>query len=413
MMAAGRSKMAARRLAPVPALLLCFALLSVLYVRKTSCITSYSREELLHIRRITPDNLELFANIPEDILDVNNTGSPPWGNTSSTKRRRTGVVSRFRRWPYRPPLPALILSNVRSLKNKMDELLLLTQTDRNYSDCSAFCFTETWLDQSVPDEAVTPPGFTIFRADRSVKLSLKSKGGGISLMVNQRWCNNSTILHRHCSPDLEFISLKCRPYYPPREFASIILIGVYVPPQANANTAISELSQHISSVENSNPDTSVIVLGDFNHTNLSTELPNYKQQVTCHSRESKTLDHCYISVSDAYREFPRAPLGRSDHAVLLLIPKYRQKLKSVKKTSKSIRSWSIDAIETLKGCFECTNWDIFSAACDSLDELTDTVMSYVKFCEEICIPTKTVTFYGNKKPWFSKDLHLLRKELCI
>ncbi|CAM4548541.1 unnamed protein product [Leuciscus chuanchicus] len=142
----------------------------------------YCREELLHIRRITADNLELFANIPEDILDVNNTGSPPWGNTSSTKRRRTGVVSRFRRRPYRPPLPALILSNVRSLKNKMDELLLLTQTDRNYSDCSAFCFTETWLDQWVPDEAVTPPGFTIFRADRSVKLSLKSKGGGISLM---------------------------------------------------------------------------------------------------------------------------------------------------------------------------------------------------------------------------------------
>ncbi|KAI4818402.1 hypothetical protein KUCAC02_011744, partial [Chaenocephalus aceratus] len=75
------------------------------------------------------------------------------------------------------------------------------------------------------------------------------------------------------------------------EFASIIIIGVYIPPEANANTTMSDLASHISSVENAHPDAAIIVLGDFNHTNLSMELPNYHQQVTCPSRGNNTLDH--------------------------------------------------------------------------------------------------------------------------
>ncbi|KAI4800299.1 hypothetical protein KUCAC02_013344, partial [Chaenocephalus aceratus] len=84
---------------------------------------------------------------------------------------------------------------------------------------------------------------------------------------------------------------------------------VYIPPEANANTTLSKLASHISSVENSHPDGAIIVLGDFNHTNLSTELPNYHQQVTCPSRGNNTLDHCYTPLKEAYRASAGAPLG--------------------------------------------------------------------------------------------------------
>ena len=34
----------------------------------------------------------------------------------------------------------------------------------------------------------------------------------------------------------------------------------------------------------------------------------------------------------------------------------------------------------------------------------DTVTSYVSFCTDSCIPSKSVTNYANDKPWFSKDI---------
>ncbi|KAM3866909.1 uncharacterized protein ACN63O_008607 [Diretmus argenteus] len=196
------------------------------------------------------------------------------------------------------------------------------------------------------------------------------------------------------------------------EFASVILVGVYIPPSANANTAITELATSISSVENDHPDGAVIVLGDFNYASLSTELPNYIQQVTCPSRGDNTLDHCYVASSEAYRSFPRARLGNSDHAMLLLIPKYRQKLKSTKVTTKTVKSWSSANIDTLRACFECTDWDVFCPGADTscLEEHYDAMTSWVKYCDESHITTKTVKIYSNNKPWFNKDIQLLRKE---
>lgn len=47
---------------------------------------------------------------------------------------------------------------------------------------------------------------------------------------------------------------------------------------------------------------------------------------------------------------------------------------------------------------------MFSVAAAILDELTDTVTSYLNFCVEMCIPTKTVTIHSNNKTWFSKDV---------
>ena len=379
--------MAAVRLATVQAVFLSVILVSALFVCKVSCIIQYTRSELLNLRSTSHSDLGPSTSLLEEkLLELNiysASHSTPW--LPAQKGRRSGTFARFRRRPYRPPLPALLLSNVRSLRHKMDELQLMIQTDKDYSDCSAICLTETWLDQSVPDQAVTLPGFTLHRSDRSSKLSGKAKGGGVCIMINERWCTNSTELTHVCSPHLEYLTVKCRPSFLPREFASIIMICVYIPPEANANTTIAELANYVSSVENSHPDPAVIVLGDFNQTNLSSELPGYHQQVNCPSRGTNTLDHCYTSIREAYRAFPRAPLGRSDHAMLLLIPKYRQKVKSSKTPTTFLRCWSPEAIEQLRGCFACTDWDIFHAAGD-LNDVTEAVTSYVNYCVDLCIP---------------------------
>ena len=61
------------------------------------------------------------------------------------------------------------------------------------------------------------------------------------------------------SPHLEYLNVKCRPSFLLQEFASIIMICVYIPPEANANTTKAELANYVSSVENSHPDTAIIL----------------------------------------------------------------------------------------------------------------------------------------------------------
>ena len=57
---------------------------------------------------------------------------------------------------------------------------------------------------------------------------------------------------------------------------------------------------------------------------------------------------------------------------------------------------------------DCTDWDMFMTASNSLDELTEAVTSYISFCEDCCIPTRTRVSFNNDKPWFTAKLRRLR-----
>ncbi|KAL0201618.1 hypothetical protein M9458_004805, partial [Cirrhinus mrigala] len=161
--------------------------------------------------------------------------------------------------------------------------------------------------------------------------------------------------------------------------------------------------------EQQHPDSVLIVLGDFNKAKLSRELPKYSQHVTCPTRDSNILDHCYTTLRNAYHSVPRAALGLSDYCLVHLIPTYRQKLKSAKPVVKTVRRWTNETEQVLQACFEWTDWSVFEAATTDLDELTETVTSYISFCEDLCIPSRTYLTYNNDKPWFTKKLKQLRQ----
>ena len=95
-------------------------------------------------------------------------------------------------------------------------------------------FTETWLNSSVPDSAVELTGRYLLRADRTADDSGKTRGGGLCIYVNKAWCMDTVIIESHCSPNLEYIMVKCRPFYLPREFTSTVVTAAYIPPDANA-----------------------------------------------------------------------------------------------------------------------------------------------------------------------------------
>ena len=100
-------------------------------------------------------------------------------------------------------------------------------------------------------------------------------------MTNKKWCDprNITVLSRACTPHQEHLSIMCRPHYLPREFTAIITTAVYIPPQANTDTAISELQEVINKQQHRHPAAAIIVLGDFNKAKLSRGLPEFKQHI--------------------------------------------------------------------------------------------------------------------------------------
>ena len=141
---------------------------------------------------------------------------------------------------------------------------------------------------------------------------------------------DSVVVDTHCSADLEFLIIKCRPFYIPREFTCVVAAAVYVPPDANAKVAMKYLGAAISKLQTVHPGGAFIVTDDFNHCNLRSVLPKFHQNVSCITRGQKTLDRVYISVANAYKATSLPHLGQSDHLSLFLLPYYTPVINCVK-----------------------------------------------------------------------------------
>ncbi len=119
--------------------------------------------------------------------------------------KRGGIRARLRANPTRPAIPSLMLSNVRSLENKLDLIQLSRSTQHETRDCCVFVFTEKWLNDNIPDSAIQLHGHSCCRADRDSSLSGKTHGGGLCVYINKEWRNNAAVLSKHCLSLVEFM----------------------------------------------------------------------------------------------------------------------------------------------------------------------------------------------------------------
>ena len=71
--------------------------------------------------------------------------------------------------------------------------------------------------------------------------------------------------------------------------------------------------------------------------------------------EDRILDQCYMNVQDAFTAVSLPPLGRSDHNLVQLIPKYRPLVQREPIVTRTIKEWSANAVQNLKGSLDCTD----------------------------------------------------------
>ncbi|KAI2664123.1 RNA-directed DNA polymerase from mobile element jockey [Labeo rohita] len=340
-------------------------------------LLTYSRADLLQLRSSALCQQKPPVALPPEIK-------------LRRRGRRGGVRTRLRKRPFRPPLPSIILANVRSLRNKMDLLHAKCSMERGYKDACIIVLTETWLDEEVPESEVSLDHFTILRADRTHQ-SGKVRGGGICIYVNNRWCDNIKIHNRICTPDVEMMTVSLRPFHLPREFQTVVVTCVYICPSANARVAAELVADNANTMLAAYPEAPAFILGDFNNCRLNDVLPSFHQFVDVPTRKENTLDLCYGNVAGAYtaRAFP--PLGFSDHNVIFLLPQYKPKLKRIKPTIYSATLWSEDAIEQLQGSLACT--DCVSSTGLNTHDHTPT-------CEELL---RTLPIHEPQHPPFTEE----------
>ncbi len=189
-----------------------------LFTRITSALFIYDRRTLLdighHCTNLLQDTLSTDPAWPLEILRSTEVNDGRLNNPSRRRKhcgRRAGIRNRLRKRAHSPPLPSILLANVRSLENKMDDLRARISFQRDIRDCNILCLTETWLTPTVLDTAVMPSdNFSVLRMDRTAEAG-KNKGGGVCFFINKKWCDprNISILSRSCSPHLEHLSIIC------------------------------------------------------------------------------------------------------------------------------------------------------------------------------------------------------------
>ena len=298
-------------------------------------------------------------------------------------------------------LPSILLSNVRSLFNKTDEIAYLLRE----RSINLVFFVETWLRNDIPDEAVAIPGYNMVRKDRVIR-----DGGGIICYFGSSL--GPSVLTTQEVPALSTCSSEFLPLFFPS--LSLLTIACYHPfwnnlsEHTSAIDCISDILDYVAINETFSGNLRVIVLGDFNDlcklSDLMSNVTQLKPVVNFPTREDNVIDQIFTNCSDAYHPPERlSPIGRSDHCTIVWRPSH-----AMSKNSKTrVRKFSQSAFYGFYEFINSVDWVGIVESENSVDNAATSFQEHLLHLLDIFFPLRTVRFRSSEPPWMLPSLKLL------
>lgn len=207
-------------------------------------------------------------------------------------------------------MPSVLLSNVTSLNNKLDEV----KTTVKSVNPDIVAISEAW--QVIPEtcEIENYQLFHYLRTDR--------RGGGLVLFARESLSPCS--LGVETPREIEALWVKVTPPCHPRHTACIIFCLAYHPPRSPTG---QQLIEHIITtadiIKIRLPSSKLVICGDFNELDVGDMLAHLslKQVVDFPTHGQNTLDLIMTDLADLYLPpQPLPPMGRSPHLSVLWSP---------------------------------------------------------------------------------------------
>ncbi len=293
----------------------------------------------------------------------------------------------------------LLHLNIRSLLPKITEIRLLSNSNK----VGLFCFTETWLDDSIKDAEIEIENYFLIRRDRN------RKGGGVCVYVrsdigfNQRMDLNNDQIE---AVWLNILLPKNKP----------ILVGAcYRPPD---QTMFYEILELVCSKYTDFVNSEVIMIGDFNTDIRKTDLSGYKalmnfcrsfslhqliKEPTCVCSSTQTIiDLDLVSEKSRIADSGVRNYGLSDHSIVFCTQKIK---KAVLNCHSSIRIRSLKRYskEAFDDCLNLKNWSAV-LQCNDVDKACFIFKCMFLEAVDNLAPFKVVRVKQRTEPWINDDI---------
>lgn len=309
------------------------------------------------------------------------------------------ACNRPKRIPQRK-FPSILLSNVRSLSNKMVELELR----QNKYKPGILVLTETWLDDTTPDTAISISGYHVVRKDRN------QYGGGVIYYISHDF--DFVMIEEAEVTSLSLCVSEIFPIIFPT--LNLLMIALYHPfwrdsvKHQDAISCVIDVIEYVFSLPAYDPEsTKVIICGDFNDliNNFDDVINTFhlKAIVQQNTRGNRILDQIFTNINTNSSPTISAPLGKSDHAVVFWNPDCVATAKVLKK---KVRNFSKSNMQSFHRTISLIDWDIILQFSD-LDIAAIALNNVLWFIYDDCFPLVTVRFRNTDPPWMSAQLKLL------
>jgi len=326
-------------------------------------------------------------NIP---VKITSTRRASWESTSWRQRELLQVPLQPRQRakrsvPVAPPT-SVMLSNLRSISNKFDEVSFKINEHRP----DVAIFTESWLCPEIPDSSLTINGYSICRKDRS------RNGGGIIAYISERY--SYRVLNDSDIPSLG----SCDTEILPIVFSSVpfIIICLYHPfwnDSVRDEKCISCMCDMLDfALTNTHFDPCklrLMICGDFNglhqrYENIS-QVTQLIPVVKTPTRGPNVLDQIFCNFSFNCQPKVLPPIGKSDHCVVLWCQSARPRLAVRKVLS---RKFSASRKALLNELIVRTDWLALVEAADDVDSCAFSLLWSLFFMYDFCFPARSVRF---------------------